>query len=299
MATGLSIRTPVLEIGYDAYGDTSGFPIIVLHGFPDDAHAWDTVAPPLAAAGYRVLVPYLRGYGPTRFLSTTEPRMAQQAAIAQDLQDFMDALGLERAALAGYDWGGRAACITALMAPQRVRALVSIGGYNVQNALASPRPASALEERAHWYQWYFNTERGRVGLAQNRHGICRLLWEEWSPTWKFDDATYAQTAPAFDNLDFVPIVIHSYRHRHGNAPGDPRFDTVEHHLATRPPITVPSMVLHGADDMVSRPQRSEGDMAMFPPGTVRKVIPGVGHFMPREKPQVVVDALLTLLASTR
>jgi pimeloyl-ACP methyl ester carboxylesterase len=298
MATGLSVRTPLLDIGYDAYGNSVGFPIIVLHGFPDDAHAWDTVASPLAAAGYRVLVPYLRGYGPTRFLSAAEPRMAQQAAIAQDLQDFMNALSLDRAALAGYDWGGRAACITAIMAPQRVRALVTIGGYNVQNTLAAPRPATAVEERSHWYQWYFNTERGRVGLEQNRHDICRLLWEEWSPTWHFDDATYAQTAPSFDNPDFVPIVIHSYRHRHGNAPGDPRFDQIERHLATRPPITVPTIVLHGADDTVSRPSRSERDMAMFPPGTARHVIAGAGHFMPREKPQAVVDALLTLLSAT-
>ena len=156
MPPGLTARTPMLEIGYEAHGDAAGFPIVLLHGFPDDIHAWDTVAPPLAAAGYRVLVPYLRGYGTTRFLSATEPRMAQQAAIAQDLRDFMDALGLERAALAGYDWGGRAACITAILAPERVRALVTIGGYNVQNALASPRPASAVEERSHWYQWYFN-----------------------------------------------------------------------------------------------------------------------------------------------
>ena len=141
-------------------------------------------------------------------------------------------------------------------------------------------------------------QRGRVGLEQHRHGICRLLWEEWSPTWHFDDAAYDQTAPSFDNLDFVPVVIHSYRHRHGNAPGDPRFDQVEHHLATRPPITVPTLVLHGADDTVSRPQRSERDMAMFPPGTARHVIAGAGHFLPREKPQAVVEALLTLLAST-
>jgi len=297
MPTGLTVRTPTLEIGYDAYGDDSGFPIVLLHGFPDDAHAYDTVAPPLAAAGYRVLVPYLRGYGPTRFLDDAEPRKAQQAAIGQDLMDFMDALGLQSAALSGYDWGGRAACITALLAPERVRALVTIGGYNVQNVLASPRPAgSAVQERSYWYQWYFNTDRGEVGLQQNRHGICRLLWEEWSPTWKFDDATYDCTAPSFDNPDFVPIVIHSYRHRHGNAPGDPRFDAVERRLAERPPITVPTIVLHGADDTVSPPHRSEADMSMFPAGTVRHVVPGAGHFMPREKPQAVVDALLSLLS---
>jgi len=295
MPTGLTVRTPTLEIGYDAYGDTSGFPIVLLHGFPDDAHAWDAVAPPLAAAGYRVLVPYLRGYGPTRFLHDATPRMAQQAAIAQDLMDFMEALGLQRVALSGYDWGGRAACITAILAPQKVQALVTIGGYNVQNTLAGPRPASAVQERSHWYQWYFNTEQGRVGLEQNRRDICRLLWEEWSPTWHFDEATFDLTAPSFDNPDFVPIVIHSYRHRHRNAPGDRRFDQVEQHLATRPSITVPTVVLHGADDTVSRPQRSEQDMALFPAGTARHVVAGAGHFMPRERPNAVVDALRTLL----
>jgi pimeloyl-ACP methyl ester carboxylesterase len=153
-----------------------------------------------------------------------------------------------------------------------------------------------VQERSYWYQWYFNTDRGEVGLQQNRHGICRLLWEEWSPTWKFDDATYDRTAPSFDNPDFVPIVIHSYRHRHGNAPGDPRFDAVERHLAERPPITVPTIVLHGADDTVSPPRRSEADMSMFPAGTARHIVPGAGHFMPREKPQAVVDALCSLLS---
>lgn len=295
MPTGLTVRTPTLEIGYDAYGDTTGFPIVLLHGFPDDAHAWDAVAPPLADAGYRVLVPYLRGYGPTRFLNSAEPRMAQQAAIGQDLMDFMDALGLQRVALSGYDWGGRAACITAILAPQRVQALVTIGGYNVQNTLAGPRPASAVQERSHWYQWYFNTEQGQVGLEQNRRDICRLLWEEWSPTWHFDDATFDLTAPSFDNPDFVAIVIHSYRHRHRNAPSDPRFEQIERHLATRPPITVPTVVLHGADDTVSRPRRSEQDMALFPAGTARHVVAGAGHFMPRERPNAVIDALRTLL----
>jgi pimeloyl-ACP methyl ester carboxylesterase len=299
MPTSFTVRTPTLEIGYEAYGDAAGFPIVLLHGFPDDARAWDAVAPPLAAAGYRVLVPYLRGYGPTHFLDPAAPRMAQQAAIAQDLLDFMDALGVARAGLAGYDWGGRAACITALLAPERVRALVTIGGYNVQNTLAAPHPAPAEEERAHWYQWYFNTERGRVGLEQHRRAICRLLWQEWSPTWRFDDATFDRTAASFENADFVPVVIHSYRHRHGNAPSDPRFDQVERHLATQPPITVPAMVLHGADDRVSPPHRSEGHMALFPAGTARHVVAGAGHFMPREQPRAVVEALLTLLSHTR
>jgi pimeloyl-ACP methyl ester carboxylesterase len=299
MPTGLTVRTPTLEIGYEAHGDATGFPVVLLHGFPDDARAWDAVAPPLAAAGYRVLVPYLRGYGPTRFLDAAAPRMAQQAAIAQDLLDFMDALGLDHVGLTGYDWGGRAACITAILASERVQALVTIGGYNVQNTLVAQPPVSAKQERALWYQWYFNTERGRVGLQQHRRHICRLLWEEWSPTWHFDDATFERTAQSFDNPDFVPVVIHSYRHRHGNAPGDPRFDEVERRLAARPPITVPTIVLHGADDGVSLSRRYEGDMGLFPAATARHVVANAGHFMPREQPGAVVDALLTLLPPRR
>ena len=294
-----TVRTSTLEIGYEERGEPAGAPVILLHGFPDDAHAWDAVAPPLAAKGCRVLAPYLRGYGPTRFLDAGAPRMAQQAAIGQDLLDFMDALGLERAALAGYDWGGRAACIVAILAPARVRALVTIGGYNVQNTLAPPKPASASQERANWYQWYFNTERGRLGLETNRREICRLLWGDWSPGWRFDDATFERTAAAFDNPDFVPVVIHSYRHRHRNAPGDPRFDAIERRLSERPRIEVPSVILQGRDDTVDPPRRSETHRAMFPDGTERHVVPDAGHFMPREQPGVVVDALLTLLARTR
>ena len=292
------VRTPVLEIAYEAHGDAQGFPIVLLHGFPDDVRAWNGVAPALAAAGSRVLVPYLRGYGPTRFLDPSAPRMAQQAAIGQDLLDFMDALALPRVALAGYDWGGRAACIAAIVAPERVRALVTIGGYNVQNTVAPSRPASAVEERAYWYQWYFNTERGRRGLEQNRREICRFLWQEWSPTWRFDDATFDRTAPSFDNPDFVEVVIHSYRHRHGNAPGEPRFDAMERRLAERPPITVPSVALWGGDDGVDPTSRSERHMSLFPAGTERRIVAGVGHFMPREQPAAVVEAMRDLLAKS-
>jgi len=291
----LTARTPTLQIGYEAHGPREGAPIILLHGFPDDVRAFDGVAPPLAAAGYRVLVPYLRGYGPTRFLDPATPRMAQQAAIGQDLLDFMDALGLGAAGLAGYDWGGRAACIAAILAPERVRALVTVGGYNVQDALAPPRPAPPAQERAYWYQWYFNTERGRLGLERNRRELCRLLWAEWSPSWRFDEATFARTAASFDNPDFVDVVIHSYRVRYGNAPSDPRLDAIERRLAARPPITVPSLVLHGAEDAVVPPHSSEGHLALFPPGTERRVVAGVGHFMPREEPGAIVDALLKLL----
>ncbi|MCI0547150.1 MAG: alpha/beta hydrolase [Candidatus Rokubacteria bacterium] len=299
LAALASVHTPALEIAYESQGDPRGTPIILLHGFPDDVRAWDGVAGPLAADGHRVLVPYLRGYGPTRFLDPAAPRLAQQAAIGRDVLDLMDALGVAEAALAGYDWGGRAACIASLLAPGRVCALVTIGGYNVQNTVTPAGPAPAAEERAYWYQWYFNTERGRAGLEKNRREICRLLWQEWSPGWRFDDATFERTARSFDNPDFVDVVVHSYRHRHGNAPGDPALDAIERRLAERPPITVPSRVLHGAEDTVDLPYRSERHLRLFPPGTERRVVPGAGHFLPREQPGAVVEALLDLLAETR
>jgi pimeloyl-ACP methyl ester carboxylesterase len=222
--------------------------------------------------------------------------MAQQAAIGQDLLDFIDALALPRVALAGYDWGGRAACITAIVAPARVRGLLTIGGYNVQNTVAPSPPASAAQERANWYQWYFNTERGRRGLEKNRREICRFLWHEWSPGWRFDDAAFDRTAGSFENPDFVEVVIHSYRHRHGNAPGEARFDPLERRLAGRPPITVSSMILHGAEDTVDPPRRSEAHLPLFPAGTERRVVTGAGHFLPREQPGAVAEALLALLA---
>jgi pimeloyl-ACP methyl ester carboxylesterase len=295
----LVVRTPALAIACEVSGDASGIPAVLLHGFPDDVRAYDGVVPPLVASGHRVIVPYLRGYGPTRFLDAAAPRMAQQAAIGQDLIDLMAALDLGPAVLAGYDWGGRAACIASLLVPERVRGLVTIGGYNVQNTVRLAPPADAAQERAFWYQWYFNTERGRAGLAANRRDICRLLWHEWSPSWRFDDAYFDRTAAAFDNPDFVDVVIHSYRHRHGNAPGDPRFDAVERRLAERPPVTVPSIILHGADDGVDLAQRSERHLARFPAGTERSVIPGAGHFLPHEKPGAVADAILRLSARDR
>ena len=256
----------MLEIGYEENGDRAGFPIILLHGFPYDIRAWDGVAPALTDAGYRVLVPYLRGYGPTRFLDPDAPRMAEQAAIAQDVVDFADALGIERAALAGFDWGNRAACITSILNPQCVRAQVAIGGYSVFDSISPSLPAaSALTEARFWYQWYFNTERGRAGLEANRHSICRYLWETWAPTWEYTDAAYEASAPSFDNPDFVDIVVHSYRHRHGYAPGEERFLAVERRLAERPPVGVPAIVLHGADSGFGRPSPPIGRTLSQPP----------------------------------
>jgi pimeloyl-ACP methyl ester carboxylesterase len=289
-----TIRTPVLEIAYEETGPAEGPPVVLLHGFPDDVRAYDGVAPPLAAAGWRVLVPYLRGYGLTRFLDPRTPRSGQQAALGHDLKDFLDALGLERASLAGYDWGGRAACIVAALWPERVAALVSIGGYNIQNIARSGEPAPPDREHRLWYQWYFHTERGRTGLATNRRPLCRLLWELWSPNWRFDDATYERTAAAFDNPDFVEVVIQSYRHRFGLAPGDPNLEAIEDRLAAQPPIMVPTVVLHGGCDGVSPAQSSEAHARHFTGPYRRHVIPVAGHFLPQEAPAAIVDALQEL-----
>ena len=293
-----TVQTPVLEIGYEESGPAQGFPIVLLHGFPDDVHAYDQVAPQLVKGGYRVLVPYLRGYGPTRFRDATAPRMAEQAAIGQDLIDFADALGLMRFAVAGYDWGGRAAGIAAALHPDRVRAAVLIGGYSIQNTVAPSPPGAPEAERALWYQWYFNTERGRAGLEANRRGICRLLWETWSPTWHFTDETFNRTAASFDNPDFVSVVIHSYRHRIGNAPGEPRLLEMEKRLAERPKIQVPTITLYGADDTLARPsaEATPAERASFTTLVARRVVGGAGHFMPRERPEAVSSALLELLA---
>jgi pimeloyl-ACP methyl ester carboxylesterase len=296
----LVIQTPVLNIALEESGDVQGFPIFLLHGFPDDVRAWDAVVPPLASQGYRAIVPYLRGYGPTRFREPSAPRMAEQAAIGQDLIDLADALGLSRFAVAGYDWGGRAACVAAALHPERVRAAVLIGGYSIQDTVAPPQPASPERERALWYQWYFNTERGRAGLDRNRRSLCRLLWETWSPTWRFTGDAFDATAASFDNPDFVDVVIHSYRHRNLNAPGEPRFAAVERHLAGRPKITVPSIVLYGADDGVGPPPAdTPAERASFTARVARQVVSGAGHFLPREKPGVVSSALLELLGTTR
>ena len=300
-AATLSVETDALSIAYEDRGPSAGFPVILLHGFPDDVRAYDDVVPRLVQAGYRTLVPYLRGHGPTRFRDPVAPRMAEQAALGQDVIDFADALRVPRFALAGYDWGGRAAAIAAALHPNRVRGAVLVAGYTIQNTVAPSRPVSAEAAQRVWYQWYFNTEQGRAGLEANRREICRHLWRQISPTWRFSDDTFNRTAPSFDNPDFVDVVIHSYRHRIGNAPGEPRFRDIEARLAQRPPITVPSIVLYGADDGVVRPtpEASSAERAVFPDLVARRVVPGVGHFMPREAPADMASALLQLLERTR
>jgi pimeloyl-ACP methyl ester carboxylesterase len=292
------VATPILEVAYEETGPFDGVPVILLHGFPDDVRAWDDVVAPLAQAGYRTIVPYLRGCGQTRFLDPLTPRSGQQAALGQDLLSFMDALGLSRAALAGYDWGGRAACIVAALWPARVRCLVSICGYNIHDVSANEKPEAPEMELRYWYHWYFQTERGKQGLERNRRDLCRLLWTLWSPNFEFDEQTFSRTAPSFDNPDFVDVVIHSYRHRYGHAIGDPALDELESQLALRPAISTPTLVLHGAEDGVAPAARSQHHDRYFTGLYQRIVIPVVGHFLPREAPQTVVSGVLELLAAT-
>jgi pimeloyl-ACP methyl ester carboxylesterase len=293
-----SVRTDVLEIAYQEHGPQDGAPVILLHGFPYDVHAFDEVAPPLAAAGCRVLVPYLRGYGPTRFLSAATPRSGEQAALGHDLLQFMDALGIARAALAGYDWGGRAACIVAALWPERVRCLVSCTGYNIQNIAASGEPASAAHEHRLWYQYYFHTDRGRAGLTKNRRDVCRLLWKLWSPQWRFDEATFEKSAVSFDNPDFVDVVIQSYRHRYDYAPGDPALADIEARLALQPKIAVPTVNLHGGHTGINPVAEKDAQAKFFSGSYERRLLPGIGHNVPQEAPTAMVAALRDLMKGT-
>ncbi|WP_203074849.1 alpha/beta fold hydrolase [Falsiroseomonas ponticola] len=290
------VRTPVLDIAYEESGPPDGPPVVLLHGFPYAPRAYDAVVARLVAAGRRCLVPYLRGYGPTRFLSAATPRSGQQAALGQDLLQFLDALRIGRAVLGAYDWGGRAACIVAALWPGRVAGLVTCTGYNIQDIAGAARPAPAEQEHRWWYQYYFHTERGRAGLEADRRGITRLLWRLWSPDWAFDDATFEASAQAFDNPDFVAVVIQSYRHRFGYAPGDPALEGLEAALAARPAITVPSLNLHGGSDGVGPPAGSEGHHRHFTGGYERRVLPRIGHNLPQEAPEAFATAVLDLPA---
>ena len=290
------VQTPMLNIGYEEHGDASGFPIILLHGFPYDIRSFDGVIAPLVEAGHRVIVPYLRGYGPTSFLDPDAPRMAEQAAIGQDVVDLATALGINRMALAGFDWGLRAGCITSILHPEMVAGFVAMGGYSVQNTVQKEQPAPAFREARMWYQWYFNTEQGRVGLEENRRDIIRHLWETWAPTWDYTDEAFNLSAPSFDNPDFVDIVLHSYRHRHMNAPGEDRFIEVELNLAEGPPVTVPSIVLRGADSGLGAPSQDPSeDERNFTQLVARRIVSGAGHDLPVQRPDAVSAALLELL----
>jgi len=285
------IRTAALEIAYEETGVAGGVPVVLLHGFPYDVRAYDGVAARLAQR-CRVLVPYLRGYGSTRFLSSETLRSGQQAALGADLLGFLDALGIERAVVGGYDWGGRAACIVSALWPERVLGLVSVSGYNIQAIAQAMEPHDPEAEHRFWYQYYFHSERGRRGLDRNRTAFCRLLWRLWSPTWRFTDEEYRRTAASFESPDFVEVVIHSYRHRFGLVPGDPALEPLEQRLAAQPDLIVPAVTLAGADDGVDPPQAPS---PRFRDLRGHHIVPAVGHNLPQEAPDAFAAAVTALL----
>ncbi len=289
------IQAGVLDVACFEAGPADGPPVFLMHGFPYDVHSYVDVAPLLAAQGCRVYVPYLRGFGPTRFLSDATPRSGEQAALGADLLALMDALNVPQAVLAGYDWGGRAACVVAALWPERCKGLVSFNSYNIQNIARAMVPDTAANEHSLWYQYYFHSERGRAGLAKDRRGICRLLWQLWSPTWRFDEATFERSAAAFDNPDFVDVVIQSYRHRFALAAGDPAYLDIEQRLAAQPAIGVPSITFDGADDGVRPPAPASQHGHLFTGKRSHRLVPGVGHNMPQEVPQVFADAVMELV----
>lgn len=287
-----SVRTSRLSIAYEEHGPPDGRPAILLHGFPYSPRAYDAVAPALAERGHRVIVPYLRGFGQTRFLDAHALRSGEQAALGTDLIELITTLGLDRPVVAGYDWGGRAACVAAALRPDLVRGLVSGGGYNLFGPpVTDPLPPEF--EHVLWYQYYLHTERGRAMLETNRRGFCRLLWQLWSPGWQFSEATFAQSAEALDCPDFVEVVLHSYRHRAGLAAGDPTLAVIAEQLErTHPPITVPAIALYGEPNALSG--TAKPDRSQFRSRWDCRILPGIGHNLPQEAPQVFAQAVLDL-----
>jgi pimeloyl-ACP methyl ester carboxylesterase len=285
----------VLNVAYYEAGPADGPAVMLLHGFPYDIHSYVDVAPQLAARGCRTIVPYLRGYGPTRFREENTPRSGEQAAIGADLIALMDALDIKRAVFAGYDWGGRAACVAAALWPERCAGLVSVNGYLIQDIAKAMVPMKPEREVPLWYQYYFQLERGRAGLAVNRRGIARILWRQWSPNWNFDDATFARTAAAHDNLDYVEVVIHSYRHRFGLADGDPQYAELQRRLATLPVIAVRAITLDGEADGVAPATDGSASAAKFTARREHRVIERAGHNLPQEEPEAFAEAVMELV----
>lgn len=287
-----SIDAGMLNVAFEEAGSPEGWPVVLLHGFPYDPHAYDAVTLILASAGARIIVPWLRGYGPTRFRSPDTPRSGEQAALGQDLLDLMNALQIRSAVLAGYDWGGRAACVVASLWPERVQGLVSQNGYNIQDIANSGKPQSPENELRFWYQYYFHSERGRRGLIENRRDICRLLWRLWSPKWCFENATFDRTASSFDNPDFVEVVIHSYRHRFGLVAGDPSLEPIQQKLAAQPPISVPTITLDGDADGVLALGGTAKHASHFIGPHEHRIVPDGGHNLPQEMPEIFAAAVL-------
>jgi pimeloyl-ACP methyl ester carboxylesterase len=281
-----------LDVGYAEDGPADGPAVLLLHGWPYDIHSYVDVAPLLAAAGYRVLVPFARGYGTTRFLSDDTPRNGQPAALAADVIAFMDALKIEKALIAGYDWGARSAAIVAALWPERVKALVSVSGYLIGSRAGNAAPLPPKAELAWWYQFYFATERGRAGYEKYTHDFAKLIWQTASPQWKFDDATFDRSAKAFENPDHVAISIHNYRWRLGLAEGETKYDALEAKLAEFPPIAVPTITMEGDANGAPHPEASAYAKKFTGRYEHRAVTGGIGHNLPQEAPQAFAQAVM-------
>jgi pimeloyl-ACP methyl ester carboxylesterase len=291
-ATLKQIDAGVLNVGYAEAGPADGPPVILLHGWPYDIYAFVDVAPWLASAGYRVIVPYVRGYGTTRFLSSETVRNGQPSAIAVDTIALMDALKIERATLAGFDWGARTADIIAALWPERCKALVSVSGYLIGSQEAGKMPLPPKAELQWWYQYYFATERGRAGYEKYRHDFAKLIWQIASPKWDFDDATFDRSAASFDNPDHVSIVVHNYRWRLGLAAGEPKYDDLEKRLAEAPGITVPTITMEGDANGAPHPDPSAYAKKFSGKYAHRTITGGIGHNLPQEAPQAFAEAVV-------
>lgn len=289
------VEAGVLDIAYYEAGPADSPVVILLHGFPYDIHSYADVASQLSAKGCRVIVPYLRGFGATRFREPATLRSGEQAAIGADVIAMMDALNIRRAVLGGYNWGGRAACVAAALWPERCRGMVTVNSYLIQDLTRAATPIDPKYEIALWYEYYFQLERGRAGLAAHRREIARLLWKQWSPAWHFDDATFGRAVVAHDNPDYVDVVIHSYRHRFGAAAGDPRYAELQHRLASLPPIPVPSITLDGDRDGVLPASDGSASAPKFTGRRIHRVVRGAGHNVPQEAPKAFADAVMQLM----
>ena len=286
------INAGVLDVAYVEQGPADGPVVILLHGWPYDIHSFEEVAPALAAKGYRVLVPYVRGYGQTRFLSAQTPRNAQPTALASDVIAFMDALHVQHAVLAGFDWGARTADIVSALWPERVKALVSVSGYLISSQEAAKAPLPPSAELQWWYQYYFATPRGQAGYEQNRHAFAKLIWQTASPKWAFDDATFERSAQALDNPDQVAITVHNYRWRLGLAQGETRYDPLEAKLAKFPAIAVPTITLEGDANGAPHPPAEAYAQRFTGKYQYRLITGGVGHNLPQEAPQAFAQAVV-------
>jgi pimeloyl-ACP methyl ester carboxylesterase len=287
------VKTEMLEIAYEEQGNPNGTPVILLHGFPDDTRSWDTVVSALVAANYRTFTPYLRGFGQTRFLDEATARSGQQSEVGQDVIDFANKLGLDKFILVGHDWGNLAAQVVAALYPERVIKLISVGRYGLYWTADQSVAPSYPGLKALWYIWFLNTSFASYTLEGDRRGFCRYLWETWSPTWKFSEEEYAVTAPSFDNPDFVTIVLNFYNVNGTNAPLAAPYAEMETKLATYPPTTVPSIVLQGADDGIDLLGEPAPAMeAYFTGGYKHELVKGAGHFIQREKPEAVINAII-------